>query len=332
MKYILEYIWAPTSIDFRSKIRVLDMDECTIDNVPIWNYDGSSTGQATVENSVVNLIPCKLYSHPLIGDRAYMVYCEMYKPNGHLALGNTRHLVQEPNIQSRLTNEAYWIAFEQEFFLYQPETRLPLTFTSHLGEFPRGKNYCGNEQDYIPNTDRKIIYDHMKACMKCDIAYSGNNVEVSPGQYEYQIGHAPGIQALDDLMISRFLLLRVASTYNMSVSFCVKMPGLDDSYNGSGCHVNISNEKLRNNDDNELFKFLEEQKKKHNDMISMLGEENKARLRGSHETSDWRTFSYGKNSRVASIRINDGYIEDRRPGSDVDVYRYTYVLLHTLHV
>ena len=36
----------------------------TIDKLPVWNYDGSSTGQAVTENSEVELRPVKMISDP----------------------------------------------------------------------------------------------------------------------------------------------------------------------------------------------------------------------------------------------------------------------------
>ena len=56
--------------------------------------------------------------------------------------------------------------------------------------------------------------------------------------------------------------------------------------------------------------------------------DNSTRLTGSHETSSKETFSYGVGNRGASFRIptstassqGKGYIEDRRPASDIDAY------------
>jgi len=52
------------------------------------------------------------------------------------------------------------------------------------------------------------------------------------------------------------------------------------------------------------------------------------RLTGHHETSSCDTFSYGVANRAASFRIptstnaanGKGYIEDRRPASNIDPY------------
>lgn len=70
--------------------------------------------------------------------------------------------------------------------------------------------------------------------------------------------------------------------------------------------------------------------KKHLEHIAVYGEDNDLRLTGKHETASMTTFSAGVANRGASIRIprhvgaqGYGYLEDRRPASNVDPYRVT---------
>ena len=47
---IVEYIWIGGKGELRSKTRVLyDIITADIDEIPDWNFDGSSTDQAVVE-------------------------------------------------------------------------------------------------------------------------------------------------------------------------------------------------------------------------------------------------------------------------------------------
>jgi glutamine synthetase len=62
--------------------------------------------------------------------------------------------------------------------------------------------------------------------------------------------------------------------------------------------------------------------------MSLYGEDNNLRLTGIHETSSFTDFSYGTGNRAASFRIptsvrsdnGKGYIEDRRPASNICPY------------
>jgi len=66
------------------------------------------------------------------------------------------------------------------------------------------------------------------------------------------------------------------------------------------------------------------------------GEGNEKRLTGACETADINTFSYGVADRGCSVRIprdtaaeGCGYLEDRRPASNVDPYLATALLFET---
>lgn len=69
--------------------------------------------------------------------------------------------------------------------------------------------------------------------------------------------------------------------------------------------------------------------------IEVYGDNTK-RLTGEHETSKKEVFSYGAGNRAASCRIptstmaeKKGYIEDRRPASDIDPYIVGGILADT---
>merc|ERR1712072_1016726 len=71
--------------------------------------------------------------------------------------------------------------------------------------------------------------------------------------------------------------------------------------------------------------------------ISLYGEGNDKRLTGKHETSSCEEFSYGCGNRAASFRIptsvmaanGKGYIEDRRPASNIDGYVVSSIIYDT---
>ena len=131
----------------------------------------------------------------------------------------------------------------------------------------------------------------------------------------------------DHLWMSRYLLSRIAEDYNVNISFA---PKLFADWNGSGCHCNYSTKTMR--DGAKGMKYIDDMMvefdKKHKTHIACYGEGNDMRLTGIHETSSCEKFSYGVANRAASFRIpsstaqanGKGYIEDRRPASNIDPY------------
>ena len=80
MIHKLEYIWLDGYGDepnLRSKTKVLTSDtEPTLESLPIWNFDGSSTKQAEGKFSDCLLKPVKMIKDPQ-RKSAYLVLCEV---------------------------------------------------------------------------------------------------------------------------------------------------------------------------------------------------------------------------------------------------------------
>ena len=60
MLYSLEYVWIGGNQELRSKTRVLK--KLDFKNIPSWNFDGSSTGQASGKESEIILKPVKIFT------------------------------------------------------------------------------------------------------------------------------------------------------------------------------------------------------------------------------------------------------------------------------
>ena len=168
---------------------------------------------------------------------------------------------------------------------------------------------------------------HYRACLAAGINISGTNAEVMPGQWEFQIGPCLGISIGDHLWMARYILQRIAEDFNVNVSFS---PKLFPEWNGSGCHTNFSTKTMREGTKGMEYinQMMAKFGAKHDLHISLYGDDNQKRMTGHHETSDIREFSFGVGNRAASFRIptstahanGAGYIEDRRPASNIDPY------------
>lgn len=340
MKSIVEYIWIGGKNELRSKARVLEFNNFSLKNVfenlPKWNYDGSSTEQAEGNDSEVIIIPRKVVKCPFRKNANFLVMCDTYKPDG-TPLPNNNRVDANKIFESKLDEEP-WFGLEQEFFLMDSKTNKPLGLDkTYQNDLKQGQFYCSVGS--LNAFGRNIIDEALENMLKADLDVSGINAEVAVGQWEYQIGPVNGIDAGDQLWLSRYILERTCEKYGVHVNYDPKPIGME--WNGSGLHTNFSTKNMREGTtDKTGLEYIEEAinrlSLKHNEHMKVYGEGNELRMTGKHETASYDKFSHGRANRGASVRIgndtiNDkkGYFEDRRPSSNGDPYNITSILFET---
>ena len=229
----------------------------------------------------------------------------------------------------------FWFGFEQEYFIMDSKTLLPLGFPIGGYPGPQGMYYCsvGGRNTW----GRDIVEEHANECIAAGLNFEGINQEVAAGQWEFQLFAKGAKKAGDEIWIARYLLDRITEKYHYYIEYHPKP--VKGDWNGSGMHANFSNTTLRTCGDKATYeKICEAFRPVVDEHISVYGEFNDERLTGLHETAAISDFSYGVSDRGASIRIPlltvnngwKGYLEDRRPASNADPYKIAGRIIKTV--
>ena len=148
---------------------------------PIWNFDGSSTGQAPGDDSEVLLKPQAIFPDPFRGGKNILVMCDCYKPDMTPIKNNTR--VKAADAMKKAEALVPWFGIEQEYTLFEADGVTPFGWPK--GGFPgaQGPYYCsvGAENAY----GRHIAEAHYRACLYAKINISGINGCICPSWIKF---------------------------------------------------------------------------------------------------------------------------------------------------
>jgi len=331
-KLMAEYIWMdgkkPTA-KLRSKTKIIDAPVRSLDDIPMWGFDGSSTEQAEGHFSDCQLKPVHHIPDPIRGEPNILVMCEVLNADGTPHPTNTRTVLRQA--AEKYKKHEPWFGVEQEYTLYRKDW--PLGWPQHGFPHPQGRYYCGVGCDEVYG--RRLVEAHLRDCLKAGLMISGINAEVMPGQWEFQIGPLPPLEAADQLWLARWILYRHGEDFEVYAKLDPKPMAGD--WNGAGGHTNFSTKEMREDGGLEVIKqTCEKLKERHAQHIQVYGADNDKRLTGKHETSSIYDFRYGVSDRGASVRIpmatslaGKGYLEDRRPAANLDPYQVFTALLET---
>jgi len=328
-----EYIWIdgykPTA-NLRSKTKVVDGPVQNVEELPEWGFDGSSTLQAEGHFSDCLLRPVRIVPDPIRGGDNILVMCEVFNADGTIHESNKRAALRD--VAEKYADQEAWFGIEQEYTFY--DGNKPLGWPENGFPAPQGEYYCGVGCDEV--FGRQIVEEHMEACIRAGIEISGINAEVMPAQWEFQVGPVGALEVSDELWLARWLLYRIAEDFDVTVT--IEPKPMKGDWNGAGAHTNFSTKAMREEGGMKVIEeACENLKKKHAEHIAVYGASNEERLTGLHETCSIEDFRYGVSDRGASIRIpmgtaNDGYgyLEDRRPASNIDPYEVCFALMNTV--
>ncbi|MBH38113.1 glutamine synthetase [bacterium] len=344
MKIFVEYIWIdgakPTAM-VRSKTRVIELtsDSLTLEQIPDWGFDGSSTNQAEGHSSDCILKPVRFVADPIRGGANILALCEVYDIKGDVHPSNTRAILRNI-LDAGASKQDAIFGFEQEYTLFSRDD-YPLGWPENGYPGPQGPYYCGIGT--ARTAGRELVEAHAQACLDADLLLFGTNAEVMLGQWEFQIGYRGFKEDIDALMITDHHWIALWLLYRLAEEFDVKISRenkpMKGDWNGAGCHTNFSTKAMRDaaTGKKEIEDILKRLEAKHDAHIAVYGDKLAERLTGDHETCAMAEFRYGESDRGASIRIpvttakdGYGYLEDRRPGANIDPYMVAARLLVTI--
>ncbi len=331
-KVLAEYIWMdgqkPTA-KLRSKTKVVDGPIRSLEDVPQWGFDGSSTNQSDGHFSDLRLKPVYFVRDPIHGEENVLVLCEVFNIDGTPHWSNTRAHLRD--VAEKYKDQDAWFGIEQEYTLF--EGNQPLGWPERGFPAPQGGYYCGVGNDEVYGRD--VVEAHLHACLRAGILISGINAEVMPAQWEFQIGPLGPLEVADEIWLARWILYRVGEEFDVAATLYPKP--VKGDWNGAGAHTNFSTGAMRADGG---MKVIEEACEKlgtrHEEHIRVYGAHNEERLTGLHETCSIHEFKWGVADRGASIRIpmqtsdeGKGYLEDRRPAANMDPYQVCAIMIET---
>jgi glutamine synthetase len=327
--YQAEYIWIDGTeplAQLRSKTRIIADGK----EPGIWGFDGSSTNQATGDQSDCVLHPVFVCTDPLRGLNDKLVMCEVLNVDMTAHPSNTRARAVE--IANKFSRFEPWFGVEQEYTFMQDDR--PYGWPEVGFPAPQGPYYCGVGGAKMPG--REIVEAHTLACLRAGLSIEGTNAEVMMGQWEFQVGILGPVELGDQLWVMRWLLNRIAEDFGVDASFAAKP--VKGDWNGAGAHTNFSTKQMRANGGwGAIIDACEAIGQRVTEHIAVYGVGTEERLTGAHETQHWSKFSYGTSDRGASIRIpwicaveKKGWIEDRRPNANMDPYQVAAVMVETV--
>ncbi|KAG2230651.1 hypothetical protein INT48_005607 [Thamnidium elegans] len=323
-KVTIEYVFIDKNHQLRSKSKTINFIPTSLDQIPALNLfldEEQKKSTEDLHSSQQQYKPVAMYDDPFrVSSHGKLVLCE----------SPTRQECKE--MMEYYADLEPWFGMEQEYVLFDPKTNKPLGWPLHGEPESQGKYYCGVGTGRMFGRD--ILESHYRACLYAGLTICGSNAEVTPGQLEYQIGPCLGVSMGDELWIARYIMERVAEDFGIIVSLHPK-PILGD-WNPTGCHTNFSTNEMRSVDNGlmAIEQAIENMSSKHLEHIKVYGRDNHLRLTGEYETGHISVFSYGVGNRGASIRIprrvvleGKGYMEDRRPASNIDPYQVTTIIM-----
>ncbi len=183
----------------------------------------------TTEEDLIRLKPVKLYPNPLGmppgGNQrnsivSYVIYCEMFNSDNTPHESNKRYELRSFVGENEITDT---LGVTQQYVFWDPIAQWPSTWKwdsdNESGETPdKEKDYrCGVGIDTAPH--RPIAEMHSQVCLQSGLHFHSYASEGMKSQWSYSILPLDLISVSDELIMSRYVMERVAEIKGVGVNF-----------------------------------------------------------------------------------------------------------------
>ena len=193
-KYKLEYLWLdgyrPVP-NLRGKTQIKEFDAFpSLEQLPLWGFDGSSTRQAEGRSSDCVLKPVRHFPDTQRSN-GVLVMCEVMMPDGEdpapdRTTARRSSTIPAPGSASSRNTSSTRTAGRSA----SPRSGYPA---------PQGPYYTGVGYSNVGSTSpASIVEEHLDICLAAGINHEGINAEVAKGQWEFQIFGKGSKKAADE--------------------------------------------------------------------------------------------------------------------------------------
>ncbi|KAL4225189.1 hypothetical protein ACF0H5_015880 [Mactra antiquata] len=326
---MLEYVMVDfTKLNMTTRTWVENFEPQSVEDCQIRVISQYETSDQSVPSVDIGMRPVFMCKDPFRQGRHKLVLCEpFYLENDDKRFEwNTR--AKCVDMQKKVNDLEPLYAFEQEYYVVD-ENGIPLDMYSDT----KGRDY-DNEMDVgkYSAIERDLAETHLRACIYAGLKISGMNRECHPSEWEYQVGPLSAVDVCDQVVMSRYILRRLAEMNQIEITF-INPECTRDTDCRSALHLNFSTHDMRGDNGMEhINKIIENLRKYPQEKLfkyygSPVGLDIYWFLSGECYMPVHDQFVAGTDKVLSSIRIplkcvkeGKGYVEERRPMSNADPY------------